>query len=422
MTNKAWPNIPLKKLTARIGDGIHGTPTYVESSGYPFINGNNLRSGFIEITPETKKVSAEEYKKYFIKFDEKTLFLSINGTLGSLAKYRGENVILGKSAAYIKCTEIDIDFLYYYLQLDSIQKCMWDIATGSTIKNLSLDAIRNLKIPTPSEVEQKRIAAILSVLDSKIDCNNRINSSLETIAKTLYNYWFVQFDFPDANGKPYKSSGGKMTYNAMLKREIPIGWKEGTLRQFIDLERGVTYGKEDVCTSGAKNSMGILRATNVTGNVIDIDDLVYVPANKVNINQRITKFATLIVMSSGSKQHVGKNGIYYFDVPLGFGAFCSMLMAKGNSRFFINTFLQSDWFKVYIKNQCLGTNINNLTNDHINDCPIIMPSEEVITRFECTIKSTYEKIASNTVENYTLKQLRNWLLPMLMNGQVKVNL
>ncbi len=182
----------------------------------------------------------------------------------------------------------------------------------------------------------------------------------------------------------------------------------------------MTYGKEDVCTSGTRNSIGVLRATNFTGNVIDVDDLVYVPDSKVNAAQTITKFATLIVMSSGSKEHVGKNGIYYFDEPLGFGAFCSKLTASATSRFFVNTFLHSDWFKAYIKNQCLGTNINNLTNDHINDCPIVKPSENTLKLFEDAVKSSYEKVACNAVENLAMTQLRDWLLPMLMNGQVTV--
>tara|TARA_Y100001949_G_scaffold171552_1_gene174195 strand:+ start:1562 stop:1933 length:372 start_codon:yes stop_codon:yes gene_type:complete len=120
MSNPAWQITPLSKLTSRIGDGIHGTPVYCENGGYPFVNGNNLKSGTIEITNDTKRVSKEEYEKYFIEFDEKTLFLSINGTLGNLAKYQGEEMVLGKSAAYIKCTNIDIDFLYYYFQLKEV--------------------------------------------------------------------------------------------------------------------------------------------------------------------------------------------------------------------------------------------------------------------------------------------------------------
>lgn len=320
-----------------------------------------------------------------------------------------------------KC--IDREYLYYFLKQDTVFQYV-DKLSARTGGQTGVDLVSLNKYPIrlPNEVlDQRKLVSVLIALDAKIDCNNRINAELEAMAKTLYDYWFVQFDFPDANGKPYKSSGGKMVYNATLKREIPEGWEPGCLRQYISLERGVTYGKDDVCRSSTKEAIGVLRATNVTGNVIDSDDLVYVPANRVSSAQTITKFSTLIVMSSGSKEHVGKNGIYYFNEPLGFGAFCSKITPTPNARYFVNTFLQSFWFKAYIRNQCLGTNINNLTNDHINDCPIIRANEDVLRRFEERVIAMYEKMAAHTVENQKLAQLRDWLLPLLMNGQVTVS-
>lgn len=104
-----------------------------------------------------------------------------------------------------------------------------------------------------------------------------------------------------------------MEYNATLKREIPAGWNDSILGKFIELDRGVTYSKEDVRTQDDKDTIGILRATNVTGNNVDIDDLVFIPSSRVNVNQMLNKFDILIVMSSGSKEHVGKNGVYYFE-------------------------------------------------------------------------------------------------------------
>jgi type I restriction enzyme S subunit len=223
--NIKWETKPLKKLCKKIGDGIHTTPKYVDESEYYFINGNNLKDGFISINENTKKVSEEEYKRYYVELNEKTLLMSINGTLGSLALYNGEKVILGKSAAFMNCESIDRAFCYYYLKLGNVQKQLYYEANGSTIKNLSLDSLNKLHIPVPSKNEQQKIAAVLSALDSKIEINNRINTELEAMAKTLYDYWFVQFDFPNEDGKPYKTSGGKMVWNTELKREIPAGWK-----------------------------------------------------------------------------------------------------------------------------------------------------------------------------------------------------
>ncbi|MBV7419869.1 restriction endonuclease subunit S [Comamonas sp. CMM03] len=340
------------------------------------------------------------------------------GTLGEMyyvnGKYWPHN-----TALYVTTFKgNDPKYIYYLLS------CLGRIHTSdkSAVPGVNRNELHEMAVPAITEKDQqKKIAAILSALDAKIDCNNRINAELEAMAKALYDYWFVQFDFPDVHGKPYKSSGGKMVYNATLKREIPEDWESGRLEQYISLERGVTYGKEDVCTSSSSGAIGILRATNVTGNVVDAGDLVYVPSSRVSSAQTLTKFSTLIVMSSGSKEHVGKNGIYFFDEPLGYGAFCSKITPHANARYFVNTFLQSFWFKAYIKNQCLGTNINNLTNGHINKCPVILAKEEILCFFEDAVKAHYEKMAVNAVENQQLAQLRDWLLPLLMNGQVTVS-
>ena len=311
-------------------------------------------------------------------------------------------------------------FMAFYLRSSLFRKTMTNNAVLTLRASLNEDIFSYLELILPEYGDQVKAGDFLYLLSQKIDCNNRINAELEAMAKTLYDYWFVQFDFPDANGKPYKSSGGKMVYNTTLKRDIPAGWEAATLSQFIEFERGVTYGKEDVCTSDTQDSIGILRATNVTGNVVDVNDLVFVPASKVSSAQVLKKYETLIVMSSGSKEHVGKNGIYYFDEPRGFGAFCSKLTASANHRFFVNTFLQSPWFKAHIKNSCLGTNINNLTNDHINECLIVKPDVITAQLFEDKVSVCYEKISNNASENQHLTQLRDWLLPMLMNGQVTV--
>ena len=146
---EGWEVKKLIELCNKIGDGIHGTPEYVERSNYSFINGNNLKSGFIKIDDNTKRVSQNQYQKYFIELNSNTILLSINGTLGNLALYCGENVMLGKSAAYINCKDNNFPYCYQFLSMNNIQQTLWNIATGSTIKNLSLDALKRLLLPYP---------------------------------------------------------------------------------------------------------------------------------------------------------------------------------------------------------------------------------------------------------------------------------
>lgn len=311
-------------------------------------------------------------------------------------------------------------FMAFYLRSPMFRKTMTNNAVMTLRASLNEAIFSYLDLLLPEYTEQVKAGDLLYLLNEKIELNNRINAELEAMAKTLYDYWFVQFDFPDANGKPYKTSGGKMVYNPTLKREIPEGWSDSVLGEIIKMERGVTYGKDDVLDKNDDDAIGVLRATNVTGNTVDLNDLVYVPKSIVNQSQKIEAFETIIVMSSGSKEHVGKNGVYYFKKPLGFGAFCSKIVPEQNARSFVNTFLQTTWFRSYIKNQCLGTNINNLTGDHINKCPIALPTKKLLGKFEEATDDIYQRISVSTIENLELASLRDWLLPMLMNGQVTV--
>ena len=314
----------------------------------------------------------------------------------------------------------DAKFIYYLARSPYFREKAISCMEGTSgRKRVNETALKHLNIKVPPIETQQKIAKILSDIDDKIEILHQINDNLAELAKTIYDYWFVQFDFPDENGKPYKSSGGKMVYNEVLKREIPEGWEVKRIGEFIDLERGVTYTKENISEKSFQN-IGVLRATNISGNKIDLNNLVYI-SNKLKDSQILKQFDTLIVMSSGSKEHIGKNGIYYFSEQNAFGAFCAKIRAKEKMVFeFINVFLQSESFKIYIKNQCLGTNINNLNNTHILLCPILKPADNILELYHYNTKNIFQKIAYNTQQIQHFRSLRDWLLPMLMNGQISV--
>ena len=359
-----------------------------------------------------------EYKEKYSYPKKGDILISAAGTIGKTVIFDGEDSYFQDSnIVWIENDESKVtnQFLYYFLQTNP-----FITTNGSTIKRLYNDNLRDTKIPNvPSIQQQNQITDVLGTLDKKIQINNQINQELEAMARTLYDYWFVQFDFPDRNGKPYKSSGGKMVYNPELKREIPEGWGVEKLGELIELERGVTYAKSDIVEKTTKDAIGVLRATNITGNVMDLNDLVYLAKDKINNKQIIKQNETLIVMSSGSKEHLGKNAINYYEEVIGFGAFCSKIVPQKYSNY-INTFLQSSEFKGYLLKQSMGTNINNLTNSDILDCRIILPNNDILDKFENMVEKNIRLISNNYIQNQELTQLRDWLLPMLMNGQVKV--
>jgi type I restriction enzyme S subunit len=307
-------------------------------------------------------------------------------------------------------------YLYNYLKILNLES----LNSGTGVPSMTFDSYYNLAIELPSLAIQNTVSSILWNIEKKIQLNTKINDNLELLAKTLYDYWFVQFDFPVANGKPYKTSGGKMVWNEELKREIPLDWEVGTLSDIADLIRGVSYGKNDIKEQFDSNVIPILRATNLSGSVIDLDSMVYVPKDLVSLKQYLNKYEILITMSSGSIDHIGKNGLFYYDKEVAFGAFCAKLVAKNNFRFYLYSYTQSDFMFSTIKNECLGTNINNLNGSLVNGFKIIIPPKNSIDDFNKTVSSFYERIAINQKENQELASLRDWLLPMLMNGQVKV--
>lgn len=165
VSDESWEEVSLKELSSVIGDGLHGTPVYSENGDYYFINGNNFDDSFIAIKESTKRVSIEEYKKYAVNLNDNTVFLSINGTLGKTAFYNGEPVILGKSACYINVGEkLDKRFLKEMFHTNAFINYANQKATGSTIKNLGLKAIREYLVPLPSIPEQHEIVRLIDEL------------------------------------------------------------------------------------------------------------------------------------------------------------------------------------------------------------------------------------------------------------------
>ena len=227
-----WKEVTLGEVSSKIGDGLHGTPKYDDEGSYFFINGNNLNCGKIIIKDDTKRVGIEEFVKNQKELNEQTILVSINGTIGNVAKYNNEPCILGKSACYINVIkEVDKEFIYYILTSANFKRNITNEATGTTIKNVSLKQMREYKFNIPCNLaDQRRIASILSSLDRKIELNNKINADLEEMAQAIFKNWFVDFE-PFKDGKFVDSELGM----------IPEGWKVGTIGDIVEFQNGFTF-------------------------------------------------------------------------------------------------------------------------------------------------------------------------------------
>lgn len=311
-------------------------------------------------------------------------------------------------------------FYYYYFCSPKGYKQIRNIVTKSGQPKFNKTNFRELEVPNPPIDVQDAIVKVLKTIDDKIDNNNAICSNLEAMAKLLYDYWFVQFDFPDENGKPYKSSGGKMVWNDELKREIPAGWEVKPLVEYISVIRGISYKPTDELKQSSAKSVSLLKSNNIQNGTINFEQPVFLPQQLADKNQWLTEGSVFITMSSGSKAHMGKTAIVYKDLPYVFGAFCAKIVIDNSVRGYLSTYFRSEWFRAYIENVTAGTSINNIGNDQLTNILLPFPDNDIQKRFEDYLKPMFFRYGELGTETQQLASLRDFLLPMLMNGQVKV--
>ena len=283
--------------------------------------------------------------------------------------------------------------------------------------SLNQKILDRLPIWLPGINEQGRIAAVLSVLDAKIDCNSRINAELEAVAKTLYDYWFAQFDFPDANGKPYKSSGGKMAYNAALNREIPEGWSVDRLgNQTSLIRRGLSPSYVDI------GGMLVLNQKCIREQRVSFLDARRHAVALDADNERLLRPFDVLINSTG----VGTLGRVAFVKRLNeekttVDSHVTIVRAdakKIQSEYLAWTVLK---FQPVIEAAASGsTGQVELNKKFIEDLNIIVPGSNLQERFSMFVNPLVKALAAREKEMEQLAQLRDWLLPLLMSGQVTV--
>jgi len=267
-------------------------------------------------------------------------------------------------------------------------------------------------------IDCNRIGDLLYLIDLKIEKNNQVYDKLEKLAKKIYSYWFVQFDYPDENNKPYKSSGGKMVWDESIETNIPIGWKVEKTSDFIEVIRGVSYDTDDISDKPQEGYIPLLKSNNLQNDRLLLEDVIYVSKKNVSDEQFLDNNSIFVTMSSGSTEHVGKTAVICYDTAYTFGAFCSKIVIKPQYRCFISLFFLSEYFKKKIRTIVVGTSIKNINNAHLTENLIPVPDEKILRRFESMVNPVLNKQGEITRENQKLVSMRKYLLPLLMNGQV----
>lgn len=369
--------------------------------------GNFYESGGFKANTSKDRFYIGEYPKEYL-CSKGDLIVAMTeqaaGLLGSTAIVPEDNRYLhNQRIGLISCNEyLNKDFAYYLFMTQTVRQQISRSASGTKVKHTSPEKIYEVQVYIPKIQTQRNIAKLLTTLDQEIQINNQINQELETMAKTLYDYWFVQFDFPDKNGKPYKSSGGKMVYHPELKREIPEGWgveKLGNITICHDSKRVPLSSNDRELVKGEIPYYGATGIMDYVNDYIFDGDYVLMAED----GSVMTEKGTPILQRISGKNWVN-NHAHVLEPIKNYS--CKLLMM-----------LLKDVSVMKIKTGSIQMKINQ---ENMNK--IVVPAIPLKLLFEINQKlEVIDKQQLNLIEeNKQLTQLRDWLLPMLMNGQVKV--
>jgi type I restriction enzyme S subunit len=351
-------------------------------------------------------ISKEDYlaKLYKFSVEDKDFLISCSGVnMGAIYQLKSpfEKGIINQALLRIRLNNDIIDDNYFfYLFKELISRRITSGSGDSTIPNFpALEVIKNIEFELPDKLTQVNVGKLLSSLDSKIELNNKINLELEAMAKTLYDYWFVQFDFPVVTSsgveKPYKTSGGKMVWNEELKREIPEGWEVNEIEAFAQFVNGKGIKKEDVNDSGNYAVYGSNGITGFTNKILFKEPVIAIGRVGANYGE-----------------------VHYSIAPCWISD--NAVTAQPYKTFYlwwlIDTLKRINYLKI-----AGGSAQPLITQGQLKKLKFAVPKDTLFKDFDEIVNPIYMQLNLNIKQNQKLTELRDWLLPMLMNGQVKVS-
>ena len=387
---------------------------YVEE-GIPFIRGQEISDGSVGKTDTQYecKISVERYNELKQTYGVPRygdILITAVGTIGKLYIVNTDTPCYYKDGNIIQFTDFSScvysKYLFYVMKSPFFKKQIEYSLIGAVQKALTMVMLSEIKIPLPPLDEQIKTATVLSTIDDKISTNAVVVTELEAMAKALYDYWFVQFDFPDENGKPYRTSGGEMVWNEQLKREIPKGWEVGRLCDIAN----ITMGQSPTGESYNDIGDGLIFYQGRT------DFGLSFPTPRMYTTAP-TRFAQKGDILLSVRAPVGDLNFAMEDCCIGRGlaALNSKLGSQMHLFYTLTGFQQI--FKVMDGN---GTTFGSITKDILFGMAVVIPSDEILKCFDKMVKPIELKIEKCEEEIRELTKLRDWLLPMLMNGQARV--
>ena len=412
-------NRKLKKYRlGEIGDIITGkTPSTfdIENYGeeYMFISPTDLHNGY-KIEKTLKNISQKGFdsiKTNTIK-GQSVLVGCIGWDMGNVG-YTEKKCATNQQINSITNFKEFANPLYTYYWLKNKKDFLFSVASVTRTPILNKSSFSDIVIPLPELQNQMDVAKILSSLDDKIALNRRMNAKLEQMAKRLYDHWFVQFDFPNADGKPYKSSGGKMEYNEVLKREIPAGWKISNVCKVADILSGGTPSKANY--NFWNGNIPFFGPTDYTGDMFQLSTAEKITQEGLDhCASSLFDENTIIITARGS---VGK--LVIVGNPMAMNQSCYALKSKNRNQYEYLYFLTIQLIES-LKVKSSGSVFKSIITSDIENSFLIIADSAIIDSFCEKVKPLFLQIKENSKEPQKLTVLRDRLLPLLMNGQVEV--
>ena len=353
-------------------------------------------------------------------FDCDAVLVAGNNARGNfhVNRYKGKFNAYQRTYVLTSKENFDIDFIFYSLKLEL--KRLKEKSQGSQTKFLTLPILQNIHFSSILINEQKTIAAVLSALDKKIALNKQINARLEEMAKTLYDYWFVQFDFPDANGKPYKSSGGEMVFDETLKREIPKGWEVKSLGEVITHSTTGLNPRDNFSLGNGENFYVTIK--NIKDNEIKFHTCAKITDEALNVINKRSKLDKGDILFT-SIEPIGSTYLLH-EKPKNWDINESVFSIRSKSDFitpyFLFMLLSSDEIKSFTRQVSTGSVHKGIRHESLKRFTFAYSGIDLIKNFTNLISPMQQNIFFLQKQNHHLTQLRDFLLPMLMNGQVSV--
>jgi type I restriction enzyme S subunit len=412
-----------------MSSGISSTPAQA-GHGAPFLSFSTVFNNYFlpDVLPDLMDTSASEQQTYSVK--EGDIFLTRTSEtvdelgMSCVALKDYPNATFSgflKRLRPVSEQQTDARFMAFYLRSPLFRKTMTNNAVMVLRASLNEQIFSYLKLLLPDFDTQTRIGEFLHLLHAKIDLNNRINAELEALAKTIYDYWFVQFDFPDANGRPYKTSGGSMVWDEALKREIPAGWEAKTLGSVIS-RAGTGLNPRDNFVLGMGNNYYVTIKSVTNGRIVLDDKCDRIDDESMAIIDRRSQLRAGDVLFT-SIEPVGVTYLIH-EKPTNWNINESVFTLRPDtdaiSPEYLLMLLSSSEMKAFTKNSSAGSIHKGIRHGVLKSFILPYAGKSLIDQFSSIIRPMLHRSHGLDKENRELTHLRDWLLPLLMNGQVRV--